>query len=96
MKVKPLFDRVVLKPEAAQTKTQSGLIIPESTSEKPSLGKIISVGNGTGVDGKETKMQVKPGDKVIYSRFGGIEFKADDEQLIIIKQTDILAILEDI
>ena len=95
MKVKPLFDRVVLKPEAAQTKTRSGLIIPESTSEKPSLGKVISVGNGTGFDGKETKMQVKPGDKVIYSRFGGIELKEENETLIIIRQTDILAILEE-
>ena len=95
MKIKPLFDRVVLKPEIAQTKTQSGLIIPESTSEKPSIARVITVGNGIGFDGKDLKMQVKPGDKVIYSRFGGIEFKADNEQFIIIKQTDILAILED-
>ena len=94
MKVKPLFDRVVLKPENTQAKTQSGLIIPESTSEKPSIAEVIAVGNGTGFEGKEVKMQISPGDHVIYSRFGGIEFKENDQTLVIIRQTDILAVLE--
>lgn len=95
MKVKPLFDRVVLKPLQNENKTSSGLILAESSTEKPMLAKVVYVGDGLNADGKDVKMQVSLGDKVIYSRYGGIEFKLDGETMVIIRQSDILMILED-
>ena len=95
MKLVPLGDRVVLKQVAAETTTKSGIVIPGSEKEKPQQAQIIAVGPGGVVDGKEVTMQVKVGDKVIYSKYSGTEVKLDeDENLIIVKQSDILAIIE--
>ena len=96
MKLKPLFDRVVLKPINSNTnKTQSGLILPDSSTDKPQIAEVVAVGSGVTGDGKETKMQVKPQDTVLYSRFGGIEFKLDETNLVIIRQSDILGVMEE-
>ena len=95
MKLVPLFDRVVLKQLVAEETTKSGLILTTSAQEKPQEAEVIAVGPGGMVDGKEVTMQVKPGDKVIYSKYSGTEVKLDeDENLIIVKQSDILAIIE--
>lgn len=95
MKIKPLFDRVVLEPLAQKTKTSSGLILPESSGERPLLGKVICCGDGNEVEGKKVEMVVSPGNTVVYSRYGGIDIKIEGKDLIIVRQTDILAIIEE-
>lgn len=94
MKLVPLTDRVVLKQLEAEEKTQSGIILPDSAKEKPQEAEVIAVGPGGMVDGKEVVMQVKEGQKVIYSKYAGTEVKLEDEEYIIVKQSDILAIVE--
>ena len=94
MTLKPLLDRVVIKSVAAEETTKSGIILTGSAKEKPQMNEVIAVGPGGMVDGKEVTMYVKPGDKVIYSKYAGNEVKLDDEEYIIVKQSDILAIVE--
>ena len=95
MKLVPLGDRVVIKALVAEETTKSGIVLPGQAKEKPQQAEVIAVGPGGVVDGKEVVMQVKPGDKVIYSKYSGTEVKLDeDEILIIVKQSDILAIIE--
>lgn len=95
MNLEPLFDRVVISPLPQKQTTSSGLILPESSSERPLLGKVICVGPGNEIDGKLTKMHIKKGDTVLYSKYGGIEFKLEGENQLIIRQTDILAIIKE-
>lgn len=90
MKLNPLNDRVVLKQLVAEETTKSGIVIPGQSKEKPQQAEVVSVGPGT----EEIKMQVKVGDKVIYSKYSGTEVKLDDEEFIICKQDDILAVIE--
>ena len=92
--LKPLGDRVVLKQLDAEEKTKSGIILPEKSQEKPQQAEVISVGPGGIIDGKEIVMQVKPGDKVVYSKYAGTEIKLDSQEYIIVKQSDILAVVE--
>ena len=94
MNIKPLFDRVVIKNVEAEETTKSGLILTSAAKEKPQMAVIIAVGPGGNVDGKEITMQVKAGQKVIYSKYAGTEVKVDGEELIIVRQSDILAIVE--
>ena len=94
MKLVPLFDRVVLKQLVAEETTKSGIVLPGAAKEKPQQAEVIAVGPGGMVDGKEVTMHVKPGDKVIYSKYAGNEVKMGDEEYIIVKQNDILAIVE--
>lgn len=94
MKLVPLGDRVVLKQCAAEETTKSGIILAAKTQEKPQEAEVIAVGPGGTIDGKEVVMQVKVGDKVIYSKYAGNEVKLEDEEYIIVKQSDILAIVE--
>ena len=94
MKLVPLGDRVVLKQVDAEETTKSGLILTTSAQEKPQEAEVIAVGPGGMVDGKEVTMQVKPGDKVIYSKYAGNEVKLEGEEYIIVRQNDILAIVE--
>ena len=94
MKLVPLGDRVVLKQYEAEEKTKSGLILASKTQEKPQEAEVIAVGPGGVVDGKEVTMQVKAGDKVIYSKYSGNEVKLGDEEYIIVRQNDILAVVE--
>ena len=94
MKLVPLGDRVVLKQLVAEETTKSGIVIPGQSKEKPQQAEVIAVGPGGTVDGKEVKMNVATGQKVIYSKYAGTEVKLDDEEYIIVKQDDILAIVE--
>ena len=94
MKLVPLGDRVVLNQHAAETTTKSGIVLPGSEKEKPQQAEVIAVGPGKVEDGKEIKMEVKKGDQVIYSKYAGTEVKLEDEEYIIVKQSDILAILK--
>lgn len=94
MKLKPLGDRVVIKMMEAEEKTKSGLILTGSAKEKPEIAEIIEVGPGGLVDGKEVKMTVKKGQKVITSKYSGTEVKVDGEEYTIVRQGDILAVVE--
>ena len=94
MKLVPLADRVVLKQSTPEEKTKSGIILTSQTQEKPQQAEVIAVGPGGVVDGKEVTMQVKAGDKVIYSKYAGNEVKLDGQEYIILRQSDILAIIE--
>jgi chaperonin GroES len=95
MKLVPLGDKVVLKQLVAEETTKSGIVLPGQAKEKPQQAQVIAVGLGGIVDGKEIVMQVKPGDKVIYSKYAGTEVKLDDVEFIIVKQNDIVAVVED-
>ena len=94
MKLVPLGDRVVIKALVAEETTKSGIVLPGQAKEKPSQAEVVAVGPGGVVDGKEVTMQVKPGDKIIYSKYSGTEVKIEEEDLIIVKQSDILAVIE--
>ena len=93
MKIKPLFDRVVLKIEKDESPNVGGIFLPDMSKEKSQIATVISVGKGGMLDGNEIEMQVKEGDRVLFSKFAGTEFKYKGEDLLIIKQTDILAII---
>lgn len=89
MNIKPLADRVLIKPAAAEEKTVGGIIIPDSAKEKPLKGEVIAVGNGT----KDEEMILKPGDSVLYGKYAGTEIELDGEQYLIMRQSDVLAII---
>ena len=95
MKLVPLADRVVLKQGEPEEVTKSGIILTSQSQEKPQQAEVVAVGPGGVVDGKEIEMTVKVGDKVVYSKYAGSEVKLDDQEYIIVKQSDILAIVED-
>lgn len=95
MKLVPLGDKVVLKQLLAEETTKSGIVLPGQAKEKPQQAEVVAVGPGGMIDGKEVVMQVKPGDKVIYSKYAGTEVKLDEEEFVIVKQSDIVAIVED-
>ena len=94
MTIKPLLDRVVLKVEEAEEKTKSGIILAGSAKEQPQMAEVIEVGPGGMVDGKEVKMEVEPGNKVIFAKYAGTEVKVDEVEYIILSQKDILAVVE--
>ena len=95
MKIKPLFDRIVIQEVQSQTKTASGLVLPDSAQEKPQMATVLAVGPGGIIDGKEIVMQIKVGDKVLYNKYSGSQFKLDGEEVTILKQSDVLAIVEE-
>ena len=94
MKIKPLCDRVVIKMMEGEETTKSGIVLPGTAKEKPQMAEVVEVGPGGTVDGKEVKMEVKSGDKVIYSKYAGTEVKLDGDEYIIVRQSDILAVVE--
>jgi chaperonin GroES len=94
MKLKPLFDKVVLQAIDADTQTKSGIVLPTAAQEKQTIAKVVAVGPGGTIDGKEIVMQVKAGNKVLYSKYAGSEFKFDGVEYTILRQSDILAIVE--
>ena len=94
MKLQPLSDRVVIKMVEAEETTAGGIILAGSAKEKPQVAEVLAVGPGGVVDGKEVVMQVKVGDKVITSKYSGTEVKVDGEELIIVRQGDILAVVD--
>jgi chaperonin GroES len=95
-KLRPLMDRVVVKPTPREEMTKSGIVLPDTAKEKPQEGTILAVGPG-GLDneGKRTPMDVKEGQKVLYAKYAGTEFKIDEEELLIVSQKDILAVVAD-
>ena len=95
MRLVPLGDKVVLKQLLAEETTKSGIVLPGQAKEKPQQAEVIAVGPGGVVDGKEVTMQVKVGDKVIYSKYAGTDVKLGDDEYIVVKQNDIVAIAED-
>lgn len=95
MNIKPLGDRLVLKQIDAEEKTKSGIILTTSAKEKPSIFEVLVVGDGILNDGTEVKMTLKVGDKVITNKFSGMTAKVDEDELVIVRQGDILAIIED-
>ena len=94
MTIKPLFDKVVIKAIETDEKTASGIVLPGAAKEKPQLAKVLAVGPGGMIDGVDVTMQVKVGDTVLHSKYAGSEFKVDGEEVIIVRQADILAIVE--
>ncbi len=94
MKIRPLADRVVIKRLEAEEKTKSGIVLPGSAKEQPQMAEVVEVGPGGVVDGKEIKMEVSKGDKVIFSKYAGSEVKIDGEEYTILRQSDILAVIE--
>jgi chaperonin GroES len=94
MKIKPLCDRVVIKMLESEETTKSGIVLPGTAKEKPQVAEIVAVGPGGVVDGKEIVMEVKVGDKVLISKYAGTEVKLDGEEYTILRQSDILAIVE--
>ncbi len=93
-KLRPLGDRVVIKPSAREEMTKSGIVLPDTAKEKPQEGSILAAGPGKILeDGKRETMDVKEGDKVLYAKYAGTEFKIDDDELLIVSQKDILAIV---
>ena len=93
MTIKPLADRVVIRMTEAEETTKGGIILTASAQEKPQVAEVVAVGPGGVIDGKEVTMQVKVGQKVIYSKYAGTEVKLDDQEFIIVKQNDVLAVI---
>jgi chaperonin GroES len=94
MNIRPLGDRVVIKAMESEETTKSGIVLPGSAKEKPQMAEVLAVGPGGMVDGKKVEIEVKVGDKVIYSKYAGTEVKLDDQEYIIVRQSDILAVVE--
>ena len=94
MKLVPLGDRVVLKQLVAEETTKSGIVLPGQAQEKPQQAEVVAVGPGGMVDGKEVKMEVAVGDQVIYSKYAGTEVKLEEEEYIVVRQNDIVAVIE--
>ena len=92
--LKPLLDRVVVKMKEAEETTKSGIILTANSKEKPQIAEVLEVGPGGQVDGNEVKMYIKKGDKVVLNKYAGTEIKYEGEELIIVKQSEILAIVE--
>ncbi len=94
MTIKPLGDRVVIQSVETEETTKSGIVLPGSAQEKPQVAEVVEVGPGGMVDGKEIKMEVAKGDKVIYSKYAGTDVKIDGKEMVIVRQSDILAIVK--
>lgn len=94
MKLKPLGDKIVVKPIEKEEKTKSGIVLPDTAKEKPQEGEVVAVGPGKFEKGERVPMEVKVGDHVIYSKYGGTEVKVDGEEYLILSQSEVLAIVE--
>jgi chaperonin GroES len=94
IKFKPLADRILVQPLSGEEVTKGGIVLPDSAKEKPQEGKVLAVGPGKWVEGKQMPLDVKVGDKVLYSKYGGDEIKIEGEELVILKEDDVLGIIE--
>ncbi len=94
MNIKPLGDRIIVKVLEKKETTKSGIVLPDTAKEKPQEGEVLAVGSGEMVEGKKVPLEVKVGDRVIYSKYAGTEIKMDDEEYLILRQSDVLAIVE--
>ena len=95
MKITPLFDRVVVRAETQTTTTKSGIVLPSTSQERAYTGEVIAIGSGLDIDSNNVGMQVRVGDKVLFNKFAGSEIKVDDETLIVLRQIDLIAIVEE-
>ncbi len=95
MTIKPLFDKIVVEAVESEEKTAGGLFLPDSAKEKPQSAKVLAVGPGGMVDGKEVTMQIKVGDIILYNKYAGSDFKLDGKEVTILRQSDVLAVLID-
>ena len=96
MQITPLGDRILVKPLEAEEKTKGGIILPDTAKEKPQEGRVVAIGKGKVLeDGKVQPLEVKPGDKILYGKYSGTEIKLEDEEHLIIKEEDVLAIITD-
>lgn len=95
MNLKPLFDRVILKNIKPESSTKSGIIIPETVGDEPILAKVIAIGNGDTFEGNVCEMCVSVGDKVLYNKYGSVTFKQDNEEYVILRQSDIFGVFEE-
>lgn len=95
MNLRPLFDRVVLKNIDLKRQTKSGIFIPESVGDEPLYAEVIAIGSGDNFDGKKSEMAVSVGNKVLYNKYGATSFKCDDEEFVILRQSDILGVFEE-
>lgn len=94
MKIRPLFDRVVLEPLENESETKSGILLPMASQEKSQLGVVVAVGSGKDAEGKDVGMQVKIGDKVLFGKYTGTEITVDEKKYVVVRQPDILAIID--
>lgn len=92
--IRPLGERVLVEPVAKEVTTASGIVLPDSAKEKPQEGKVVAVGSGVLVDGQRVALEVKPGDRVLFSKYAGTEVKADGKEYLIMKESDIHAVIE--
>ena len=95
MKLIPLFDRVVIKPEIQTATTKSGIVLPSTSQERPQMGTVTAIGSGIDIDANNVGMQVRVGDKVLFNKFAGSEIKIDDQTLLVLRQVDLIAIMEE-
>ena len=95
MNIKPLFDRVIIKPDTESNITKSGIVLPQTSQERPQTGVVVAVGDGENLDGQKTEMRVSVGDKVIFNKYIGVEIKIDDISHIVLRQIDIIGVLND-
>lgn len=95
MKLRPLFDKIVIEPLESEETTKGGIVLLAKDQEKPQLASVVAVGPGGQVDGKEVQMVVKVGDKVLFSKYAGSQFKVDGKELTVLRQSDVLAVVED-
>jgi chaperonin GroES len=94
MNIKPLGDRIVIKVLEKEEKTKGGIVLPDTAKEKPQKGEVLAVGSGEIIEGKKVPLEVKVGDKIIFSKYSGTEIKIDDEEYLILRQSDVLAIIQ--
>lgn len=95
MKITPLFDRVIIKPEIQTATTKSGIVLPSTSQERPQIGKVVAIGSGLDIDANNVGMQVRVGDTVLFNKFAGSEVKVDNDTFIVIRQIDLIAIMEE-
>ena len=95
MKIIPLFDRVVIKPDIQTSTTKSGIVLPSTSQERPQIGIVQAIGSGLDIDANNVGMQVRVGDKVLFNKFAGSEVKFDNQTLIVLRQVDLIAIMEE-
>lgn len=95
MKLRPLFDKIVIEPLESEETTKGGIVLLAKDQEKPQLASVVAVGSGGPVDGKDVKMVVSVGDKVLFSKYAGSQFKVDGKELTVLRQSDVLAVVED-
>ena len=95
MKIRPLFDRVVVKPEENKTTTNTGLVLPDTAKQKQEKGIVVAVEDGTNFDGEKIEMKVKVGDKIFFNKFAGVELKIEGEDFIVMRQIDVIGVIDD-